>query len=272
MPHSRVLVRCAVLTATLLVPAVLAPAASAEPRGALVTVVHGVRGLVADVRIDGAQVLSGFAVQRITDPLPLAAGSHHLQVWPTGAAPTGKPVLDTTIKVTAGEQATAALGVAPGGRPMVTVYDDKTLLPMPGSTALAVRGLADAPPNIKVLANERTLAQALRPGGQGLLQVPAGTYSVSAAGVGVGVIVPPQDVPVATGRAVVLYLIGSQSQGTLGWVAQTVRPTSAAAPRRISTGVGPLPSPPSRTPMVLLIAPLAAAAVLLKRLRRAHSA
>jgi len=43
MPHSRVLVRCAVLTATLLVPAVLAPAASAEPRGALVTVVHGVR-------------------------------------------------------------------------------------------------------------------------------------------------------------------------------------------------------------------------------------
>jgi len=119
---------------------------------------------------------------------------------------------------------------------------------------------------------ERTLAQALRPGGQGLLQVPASTYSVSAAGVGVGVIVPPQDVPVATGRAVVLYVIGSQSQGTLGWVAQTVRPTSAAAPRRISTGVGPLPSPPSRTPMVLLSAPLAAAAVLLKRLRRAHSA
>jgi len=271
MPHSRVLVRCAALTATLLVPAVLAPAASAEPRGASVTVVHGVRGLVADVRIDGAQVLSGFAVQRITDPLPLAAGSHHLQVWPTGAAPTGKPVLDTTITVTAGEQATAALGVAPSGRPTVTVYDDETLLPTPGSTALAVRGLADAP-NIRVLANERTLAQALRPGGQGLLQVPAGTYSVSAAAVGVGVIVPAQDVPVATGRAVVLYLIGSQSQGTLGWVAQTVRPTSAAAPRRISTGVGPLPSPPSRAPMVLLIAPLAAAAVLLKRLRRAHSA
>lgn len=272
MPCSRVLVCCAALTASLLVPAVLVPAASAEPGGAVVTVVHGVRGLVADVRIDGARVLSGFAVERITDPLPLAAGSHHLQVWPTGAEPpTGKPVLDTTIKVTTGEQATAALGVGPGGRPTVTVYDDKTLLPTPGSTALAVRGLAEAP-NVEVLANARTLAQALRPGGQGLLQVPAGTYSVSAAGVGGGVIVPPQDVPVATGRAVVLYLIGSQSQGTLGWVAQTVRPTSAAAPKRISTGVGPLPSPPSRTPTVLLIVPLAAAAVLLKRFRRTYSA
>lgn len=271
MPQSRVPVCCAALSAFLLMPAVLAPAASAEPGGAVLTVVHGVRGLVADVRIDGARVLSGFAVERITDPLPLAAGSHHLQVWTTGAAPTGKPVLDTTIKVTAGEQATAALGVAPGGRPTVTVYDDKTLLPTPGSTALAVRGLADAP-NVEVLANARTLAQALRPGGQGLLQVSAGTYSVSAAGVGSGVIVPPQDVPVATGRAVVLYLIGSQSQGTLGWVAQTVRPTSAAAPKRISTGVGPLPSPPSRTPTVLLIVPLAVGAVLFKRFRRAHSA
>ncbi len=238
------LARAAVLVPALVGPLMVAPPARADSPGALVSVVHGVRGLVADVTIDGTRVLSGFAVQRITDPLLLAAGAHHLQVWPTGVAASSKPILDSTIRVTAGERATAALGVASDGRPTVEMYDDRTLLTTPGSTALAVRGLANAP-GIKILAGTRTLATHLRLAEQGVLQVAPGTYSISAVAQNGAKVVPPQDVPVVAGRAVVLYLIGSESDATLGWVAQVVRPPSAASPNRVNTGLGPLPPHPS---------------------------
>ena len=69
-------------TLALLAPA---PASAADSGDAQLTVVHGVRGLVADVRLDGELVLSGFAPERVTDPLPVPAGRHSLQVWPSGA-------------------------------------------------------------------------------------------------------------------------------------------------------------------------------------------
>lgn len=259
------------LTAGLLVSPVLAPSAEAGQPGALLSVVHGVRGLVADIRIDGVMVIRGFTPERVTDPLPLSAGRHHLQVWRSGVAPRTKPVLDTSVTVKPGEQDTAALGISTEEHPTLTLYRDSNLLPTPGSTALAVRGLADVP-SVKVLVGDRTLAASLRPGGQDLLQVAAGTYPVSAETVA-GVMLPPQNVPVAAGRAVVLYLIGSRTDGTLGWVAQVIRPVdSAAAPTRINTGVGPLPSTPTRVPLGMLLSPLALGAALLPRSRRYRAA
>lgn len=253
MDCARLAYGSAALVGICLVPVVLAPAATAAPAAsdASLTVVHGVRGLVADVRLDGKLVLSGFAPERVTDPLSLTAGSHHLQVWPTSVSPGTMPLVDKTFTITAGEHATAALGVASGQRTTVTVYDDKTLLPNAGATALAVRGLADAD-NVKVVASGRTIAEALGSGQQAVQQVSPGTYAVSARAA--ATVVPAQDVPVAAGRAVVLYLIGSQANSTLSWVAQTVRPTaSAAAPRRVNTGEGPLPPTPDRGPWAALL-------------------
>ena len=243
------------LTTVATAPAAAAAASSASSPTASLTVVHGVRGLVADVRLDGVLVLSGFAPEWVTDPLALTAGSHHLQVWPTSVSPGTTPLVDRTFKITAGEHATAALGIAPGRKTTVTVYDDKTLLPTAGATALAVRGLADAS-GVEVVASGRTIAAALGSGQQEVQQVSPGTYAVSARAA--NTVVPAQEVPVAAGRAVVLYLIGSQANSTLSWVAQTVRPTAAAAaPRRVNTGEGPLPATPGRSPLMpLLVLPL----------------
>ena len=81
---------------------------------------------------------------------------------------------------------------------------------------------------------------------------------------------PSQDVPVAAGRAVVLYLVGSQEDSTLGWVAQTIRPAAAAAPTRVDTGVGPLQEATDGPPAALLLAlPAGALALLAARRRRA---
>ena len=244
-----------------------APAAAADP--ASVTVVHGVRGLVADVRLDGKLVLSGFAPERVTDALSLPAGRHRIQAWPSGADEETEPVVDEFVTLEAGQQATAAIGLDAQGNADITLYDDEALLPEEGDTALVVRGLAEADA-VRVVAGDRTVAPSLTSSSQGLARVKPGSYAVSVqAADGGDTLVPSQEVPVTAGRAVVLYLVGSQDDDTLGWVAQTVRPSAAGAPTRVDTGSGPVPAdgPPA---MLLLALPAGALAALAAR-RRARA-
>lgn len=239
--------------AGLLPLAVLVPTpASAPAADAQLTLVHGIRGLVAEVVLDGQLVLSGFAPERVTEPMSVPAGPHRVQVSATGAGVTSGPLIDQEITVSAGQSLTAGVGLDAAGQPLITVFDDATLLPDSGSTALAVRGLAAADP-VRVLAGDRTLADGLGPTQQQVQQVPAGTYPVSVEPAGGGAaVLEAQDIPVVAGRAVVLYLIGSQADGTVGWVAQTVLP-GGAAPNRVDTGVGPLPAEPGSGPTALLL-------------------
>ena len=262
------------LVTGLAAPAVAAPgSATAKQEPAVVTVVHGVRGLVADVRLDGKLVLGGFAPERVTDPLELTPGKHRVQIWPTGADKGSKPLLDDVLTVTSGQQATAAVGLDADGEPALTLYDDSKLLSKRGSTALVVRGLA-ATGAVRVDAGKSTVADALTASTEQVKQVSPGTYKVSAKNTaGGGNIVPAQEVPVAVGRAVVLYLIGSKKDKTLGWVAQTVRPSVAGAPLRVDTGVGALPAEgPSSALLLLVPAGLAAAAVGARQRRRSTAA
>jgi len=244
-----------------------APAAAADP--ASVTVVHGVRGLVADVRLDGELVLSGFAPERVTDALSVPAGEHRIQAWPSGSDEDADPVVDEVVTLEAGKQATVAIGLDGEGEADITLFDDEALLPEEGDTALVVRGLAEADP-VRVLAGDRTLSPSLTSSAQGLARVDPGTYDVSAeAADGGDSLVPSQEVPVAAGRAVVLYLVGSQGDDTLGWVAQTVRPDAAAAPDRVDTGSGPLAADGPPAALLLALPAGALAALALRRRARA---
>ena len=258
-------------TAGLATPASAAPvpatraAATAEP--AVISIVHGVRGLVADVRLDGRLVLSGFAPERITDPLQIPAGRHRVQIWPTGADKDSTPLLDEILDARSGQQATAAVGLDAQGEPALTVYDDAALLSKRGSTALVVRGLAETSA-VRVDADDSTIADSLTASQEEVKTVEPGTYKVSAkAASGGDELVPAQDVPVAAGRAVVLYLIGSEEDSTLGWVAQTVRPSVTGAPLRVDTGVGPIPEQ-GPSPALLLLVPAGLAVAVGARARR----
>ncbi len=218
-----------------------APLAAKGDGTSVVTVVHGVRGLVADVKLDGKLVLSGFAPERVTDPLTVPAGEHRVQIWRSGSDQQGPPLLDATVDLPAGGRSTAGVGTGPGGKPFLALYDDDELLPDLGSTTIAVRGLADAS-DVTVTADGETIAESLDPRQEESERVDPGTYEVTALdGDSSRALVTPQDVPVTAGRAVVLYLIGSEQDKTLGWVAQTVRPGTSGAPQRMDTGVGPLP-------------------------------
>jgi hypothetical protein len=252
--------------------AVAAAPAHAADGDATVTVVHGVRGLVADVQVDGKLVLSGFAPERVTDPLTIPAGTHRVQAWPSGSDPATTPaVVDQTITVTAGERASAAIGLGADGKAVITVFDDAALLPTSGSTALAVRGLAQAGP-MRVSAGSTAVTGGLTSTQQAVVQIAPGTYPVSIVPAdGSDPAVPAQDVPLVAGRATVLYLIGKQADNTLGWVAQTVQPASAtAAPLRVNTGVGPVPAAGTAGTTALVVGlPVALLGAVAVRRRRA---
>ena len=61
--------------------------ASAQTPTAVVTVVHGLRGVVADIYIDNTLVLPAFQPERVTDPVT------RMSTWcRRGAAPASSPI------------------------------------------------------------------------------------------------------------------------------------------------------------------------------------
>lgn len=216
-------------------PATGAAAAASAP--GMITVVHGVRGLVADVRLDGKLVLNGFAPQRVTEPMAIPAGRHRVQIWPSGAAASSKPALDSLVNVVAGAHATLAVGLSSQGSPQITPFDDNLAPATAGATPFAVRNIA-ATPAVQVTLDAKVVAKAIVAPQQAVTSVSPGTHTVAVLPPASGSpLFPPDSVPTVAGRAMALYLIGSVKDNSLGWVAQTIR---TASPSSVQTGVGPL--------------------------------
>lgn len=233
-----------VVCGAVLVPAPATAVVQAAATPALVSVVHGVRGLVADVRVDGKLVLSGFAPQRVTDPMALSAGRHRVQIWTAGSPASAKPALDTSVTVTAGSHGTLAVGLSSQGKPQITLYDDNLDPAGSGRTAFAVRNIAATPP-VRITVDTAVVADAILAPQQKVTAVTPGAHTVAVLpAAGTSPLFPPQSVPTVAGRAMALYLIGSANDNSLGWVAQPIR---GAAPSNVRTGVGPMDQPASRT-------------------------
>lgn len=242
MPNSLRFSRIVLLV--LMCAAVLVPGASADAMAspadapATVSVIHGVRGMAADVRVDGKLVLSGFAPQRVTDLMALPAGAHRVQIWTAGSPASVKPTLDTSVTVTAGSHATLAVGLSSSGSPQITLYDDMLAPVAAGTSAFAVRNIAATPP-VRVTLDGKVVAEAILAPQQKVTAVSAGTHTLAVLPAsGDSPLFPPQSVPTMAGRAMALYLIGSAKDNSLGWVAQSIRPVSA--PTNMQTGAGPL--------------------------------
>ncbi len=232
-----------------------APAAAATGDSAAadghVTVVHGVRGLLADVSVDGKSVLSSFSPERVTDPLALPAGRHTVQVRRHGDT-TGAPIVTGTLTVPAGAHLTVAVGLTRGGGPVMTAYRDDDLGNLVSSdtgSAVVVRDVADAP-KLKVTVDRAALAPVISPR-QADTTVSAGTHAVAVHDASTGTtLFPPTQVPTQAGTVTALYLIGSTGDHSLDWLAQTIRVTRTGverSPVRVETGnSGLAAAPPAR--------------------------
>lgn len=258
-----------VAVATLLLTLAL-PAPAKEATGDVV-VVHGLRGLVADVYVDGQRVLKGFSPQRTTDALQLPVGQHRVQVREAGQPPASEPLLSGSLDVGPGDSLSAVVHARRGGQPQLTVFSNAlTRLPT-GRSRLVVRHTADAGP-IDVRVDEQRLAADLLPGRQTAkrLRRPSHEVVVAAAGQPRKLLVPPADVRLDEGTQTTLYLIGSARRDSLGWIAQTFDGI-ASAPAGVPSGNSGLaatnPVPASGLVPVAIAGIAALVAVLVRRRR-----
>jgi Domain of unknown function (DUF4397) len=202
-----------------------------------VRVVHGLRGLVADVYLDGTLVLPTFRPERATDPLPIPAGEHLVEIRQAGAAATDKPLLAQNVTVPAGFSGSLVAHLDAAGEPTLTAFaDDLSAVPA-GQARVVVRHAAAAKP-VNVLLNDQATYHGLAPDAEAGGLVAAGGYEVAVTPARGGQpLAAPQRVEFADGTATFLYLIGSQADGTLGWAAVQVK-NLQTAPARIQTGDG----------------------------------
>jgi hypothetical protein len=205
------------------VPAAVSAQASTS---ASVTLVHGVRGLLADVVVDGKTVLQGFAYERASSPLALPAGPHQVQVYKAGAAHT-TALLDVTLTVKAGQVLTAAVGFDASGGPKAYVFDDTLSSAAHSASSIVVRNVSQgqAP---QVLIDGRSVSSGLAAGAQLVRGVRSGSHTVGLK-VGGAWLLTNQPGRAASGKAMVVYVVGLQSAKSIALVANSVTPQFAAA-------------------------------------------
>jgi Domain of unknown function (DUF4397) len=202
-----------------------------------VRVVHGLRGLVADVYVDGTLVLPTFRPERSTDPLPIPAGEHLVEIRQAGAAATDEPLLTQEVTVPAGFVGSLVAHLDANGEPKLTAYPDDLSAVPAGQSRVVVRHAAEARP-VDVLLNDQAAFNRVAPDTEASGLVAAGPYEVAVTGArGGDPLAAPEQVEYTDGTANFMYLIGSQADGTLGWAAVRVR-NLQTAPARIQTGDG----------------------------------
>jgi Domain of unknown function (DUF4397) len=249
------------------------PAAHAadEPAG-LIRVVHGLRGLVADIYLDGTLVLPTFQPERSTDPLAIPAGDHLIEIRAAGAAMTEAALLTQTVTVPAGFQGSLVAHLGPTGAPVLSVFADD-LTPVPaGTSRLVVRHVAAAE-GVNVLLNAEPALTDVAPSKEASAVVSSGAYEIAVTALAGGApLAPPQNVEYPDGTANFMYLIGSQADQTLGWAAVRIG-NLETVPTRIQTGDGSTEQSPAdnRATIVLLAASAALAVVAGSVLYRSRS-
>lgn len=226
-----------------------APAADATMRtsasaragsSASVTLVHGVRGLLADVVVDGKTALQGFAYERASSPMQLPAGVHRVQVYKAGE-PHTTALLDVNLTVKAGQTLTAAVGFDASGGPKAYVFDDRLTAATRSASSIVVRNVSQgkAP---EVLIDGHAVSSGLAAGAQVLRGVRPGSHLVGLKVDGAWLLTN-QPVRAASGRAMVVYVVGLQSAKSIALVEDSITPSTLAAAVN-SGGLPPMESQP----------------------------
>jgi len=205
-----------------------------------VTVVHGLRGQVVDVYLDGTRLLESFQPDRLTDPMTVTAGKHHLDLRSGGSDPASTPKASIDLPIPANQNlAVVAHYGADGQSWAVTVYSNDVPVAGAGAGAVVFRNDAAGSP-VDIAVDGATLVNALVSPGESRQSLGEGVRSVSVNTTGAGVLVPANDVTVATDGVTYLYLVGSGTGVT--WLSQRVE-AARVAPARISTGNSGLADP-----------------------------
>ena len=251
------------------------PAGAQQGDGAEITLVHGLRDFLADVYLDGQLVLEGFTPERVTDAIPVAAGSHRVAIRAARADPSSEPALSGQLDLGSGETVTVVAHLDGEGEPALSWFTNDLSPVPPGEGRLVLRNVAESGP-VSLVANERPLAQGVPTGdeGGGLLQ--AEPQQLLVQGPDAATLAQASNLDVGAGTFTAVYLIGSQSDDSLGLLTQRLQ-GGQSPPGRIDSGTGgraadarvPPALPVPLVPLGLVAVALAGVVWSLRALRRA---
>jgi hypothetical protein len=188
-PSRLIRLAAAGLTAALALLLLVAPAASAQSTGdGFVRLAHLSPNTPAvDVYLysfgdSTAQLVLHHVSYGTVSPFEsVAAGEYTVAMRPAGASPSTKPVLSTTLDVTAGDAYTVA-GMGPESGLRLEVFNDPLTTPS-GAALVQVIQASLLQDTVSVTVGGQSVTSGLRFGdATGFITVPAGTWTVQAAG------------------------------------------------------------------------------------------
>lgn len=232
----------AAATATLVALAGLLAAAgpaSAAKGVARVTLVHGIKGLVADVALDHKVVLSGFKFQHVTGVLPIPAGRHRIQIYKAGTKTD--PQLDVSVTLKAGQDLTAVAALGAGDKPQAFVFDNHLSAMFAGPRTVVLRNAAAAG---KVRLHVGGKAEtAVTGGGQEAYEVSAGSHRLRVTDASGKTVGSSFSAAVPAGRMLSVFVVGGSHAGNLFVLTAQQRPAGGSV-----HGVGTGGQPPASGP------------------------
>lgn len=193
----------------------------------LVSVAHGVPGLVVDVFVNGDLTLDDFEPGTVTDPLELPAGDYSIAITAAEGGDPEDPILGADVTLEGGDNATIVAHLLEDGTPTISAFlNDLSELPFMRSR-LVVRHLAAAPAvdirlkryfwnvaAIEDLANGEEAAAELRRGRYRATIFPAGSDDA---------VFGPVSLRLNASKVQIVYAIGSLEGESFGLLVQELQ-------------------------------------------------
>lgn len=241
--HPRRRLKVAVLaTAAALVALLGAGPASAKSRPAVLTILHGLPRFTADVYVNDALTLDGFEPESLTEPLELDAGTYDVAIRNVGDPPDSEPAVAATIGLKSGKNYSAIAHLDDDGEATLALFEnDLAAVPL-GRSRLVVRNVADAG-RVQFVIDEDVAAERLAVGHQRASTRAPGKYSVDVATVDGSQLLSDMPLTLREGSQGVVYLVGSEAEGTLDLMFQEFAELQSS-PTGVITGSGGLGADP----------------------------
>ena len=239
-----------------LVPLGTAVGVQAQQATATVTVLHALPGFTADVYVNGELTLSGFEPETATDPLELPPGRYAIEIRDVGADPSSEPALAGSVRLRTGQNLSIIAGLSETGEPELNVFKNPLAPVPPGRTRLIVRNVADVPSIGVVLDGDRVF-RSVGHGDERTADLKAGGPFELEATMSPEVVIGPEDLRLEEGTVAIVFAVGSEEQGTLNFMFQSIRGLQSA-PQNVLTGDAGLASRPGMPVWAVTMVTLAA--------------
>ena len=223
----------------------------AGAQDATIMLAHGIPDTDVDVVVDGDIVIPNYSFGSMED---LSAFAGQTLPNPTvNLAGTDTVALDLgDFAVPASGNYTVVAHLDADGNPTASVFENDTSTIAAGEGRLVVRHTAAAP-EVDILANGSAAFTSVPNGGQGQVDLAAGTISaeVVPAGATEPVVIGPADLPITEGASLIVYAVGSLADGNLTVLTQSISGLGST-PSVVNTGNSPVDGGSNNTAVIVL--------------------